>query len=51
MERLLLTIVLIVAYVFIFNKIAKAYFETNGKMTWSDVYREFMPPLKIHIEL
>ena len=50
MKWLMVPIVLVV-YVLSFNEVAKKYFASNTMMKWQDLYREYVPPLKVTIEL
>ena len=38
-------------YIHLFNAIAKMYLASDRKMTFTDLYRKVLPPLKISIEL
>jgi hypothetical protein len=46
-----IVIVVLVLYVHLFNAIANQYFDSGYSMTWNDVWKKFVPPAKITIEL
>lgn len=43
--------IVIVLYVQLFNVLATKYFESGRTLTLSDLYRRFVPPMKITIEM
>jgi hypothetical protein len=50
MKWLMIPIVVIV-YVLSFNEVAKKYFASETTMKWQDLYREYIPAMKVTIEL
>ena len=50
MNWLMIPIVLVV-YVLSFNEVAKKYFASGTTMKWQDLYREYIPPMKVTIEV
>lgn len=40
-----------VLYVHLFNAVATAYFDADQKMTWTDLYRRFIPPTEVVVHL
>lgn len=40
-----------VVYVNVFNAVANAYFDSDQKMTLTDLYRKFVPPAEFTIHL
>jgi len=47
----LIVIAVLVLYVHLFNAIANQYFDSDSTMTWNDIWKKFVPPAKITIEL
>jgi len=47
----LIALVVLILYVQLFNVLATKYFESGRMMTWQDLYRKFLPPMKITIEV
>lgn len=47
----LIALVVLVLYVQLFNVLALKYLESGRTMTWNDVIRKFVPPMKITIEV
>lgn len=47
----LIAIVVLVIYVHLFNSIATRYLDSERTLTWSDIWKKFVPPAKITIEL
>lgn len=40
-----------VLYIHLFNALANAYFDSDQKMSWSDLYRRFVPPTEVRLHL
>ena len=51
MNSWIVSIFVTTLYVHLFNAIAKMYFDSERTLGLSDLYRRFMPPVKISIEL
>jgi hypothetical protein len=51
MNQWLIFLVVAVLYVHLFNAIAGAYFESGQTMTWTDLYRRFVPPTEFRVTL
>jgi hypothetical protein len=51
MEPFAIVAFVLIAYVNIFNEIAKIYFDSGRTMTWFDFYRYFVPSLEIRLAL
>lgn len=49
MEFFVIVFFVLIAYVNIFNQIAKMYFDSARTMTWFDFYRFFVPSLEIRL--
>jgi hypothetical protein len=47
----LIVLVVLILYVHLFNAVASAYFESGRTLTFKDIYRKVLPPLKITIEV
>jgi len=46
-----IVVAVILLYVHLFNAIASLYFDSGYTMSWRDLYRRFMPPVKVTVEL
>ena len=44
-------VAVVLLYVHLFNALASLYFESDRMMSWHDLYRRFMPPVKVTVEL
>lgn len=51
MSQWLIFLAVSVVYVHLFNAIANAYFDSEQTMTWTDLYRRFVPPTEFHVKL
>lgn len=51
MNSWIVSIFVATLYIHLFNAIAKMYLASDRTMTFSDIYRKVMPPVKINIEL
>lgn len=51
METFVVLVSVILAYVQIFNKVASLYFDSDRTMSWTDLYRRFIPAATIEIHL
>ena len=49
MELFAIVFFVLIAYVNIFNQIAKMYFASDQTMSWFDFYRYFVPSLEIRL--
>jgi hypothetical protein len=49
MEFFVIVFFVLIAYVNIFNQIAKMYFASEQTMSWFDFYRYFVPSLEIRL--
>jgi hypothetical protein len=38
-------------YVHVFNAVARMYFESNNELTLRDLWRRFVPPIDLRIQL
>jgi hypothetical protein len=38
-------------YVHVFNAVARLYFESEGTLTLRDLWRRFLPPIDLRIQL
>lgn len=47
----IIAIVVVMLYVQLFNILATKYFESGRTLTLADLYRRFVPPVKITIEM
>lgn len=51
MSSWIVSLVIVLLYVHLFNTIARMYLDSNRQLTLSDLWRRFVPPIKIHIEV
>lgn len=51
MNSWIVAAVVILLYVHLFNTIAKLYLQSGRTLTLSDLWRRFVPPIKISIEV
>lgn len=51
MMNWIIALCVILLYVQLFNVIARKYLDSDRTLTLSDLYRRFMPPVKVTIEL
>lgn len=47
----LIALIVVILYVHLFNAVATKYFESGRSLTFQDVYRKMIPPVKITVEL
>jgi hypothetical protein len=47
----LIALAVVIVYVHLFNAVANRYFESGRTLTFQDIYRKMMPPVKITVEL
>jgi hypothetical protein len=47
----LISLVVLVLYVHLFNAIASWYLDSNRTLEWKDLWAKFTPPVKITIQL
>jgi hypothetical protein len=47
----LIALVVLILYVQLFNILATKYLESDRTLTLADLYRRFVPPVKITIEM
>lgn len=51
MMNWIIALCVILLYVHLFNAITRLYLDSERTLVLSDLYRRFLPPLKISIEL
>jgi hypothetical protein len=47
----LIALAVIILYVHLFNAVATKYFESGRTLSFQDIYRKMVPPVKITVEL
>jgi hypothetical protein len=47
----IIILVVVLLYVQLFNVLATKYFESGRTLTLTELYRQFVPPMKITIEV
>ena len=51
MEEWIIFLAVVMFYVHVFNAVARMYFETNGELTMRDLWRRFLPPIDLRIQI
>ena len=51
MNAWIIAIFVVTLYVHLFNTIAKMYLDSDRTLGMTDLYRRFVPPVKVSIEL
>lgn len=51
MEWIVVSSAVVMLYVQLFNQIANLYFDSDRKLTLTDLYRRIVPPMDFHIRI